>query len=163
MDVIGLLRDYNIRFERKNDGKLEVLCPFHSDTNPSGFFDRNTGGYHCWACKTSTSIYGYLSKKLGKSKKQLYFDINGKFAKTDNTPTQARDIERFHEKLWSHDTLLAELSHRCVDKELILEFRLGLEHNRISIPVTDEAGRYILSLSFNLLDGIAFAWFSFGK
>ena len=74
----------------------------------------------------------------------FFSEAHGKFAKTDNTPTQARDIERFHEKLWSHDTLLAELAHRCVDKELILEFRLGLEHNRISIPVTDEAGRYIL-------------------
>jgi hypothetical protein len=144
LDVIGTLRDYNVRFERKSDTKLEVLCPFHSDTNPSGVIDSNSGQFHCWSCKVSTSIYGFLSKKTNKPKKQLYFDINGKFAKTDNVPTNIRDIERFHDRIWAHETFITELAHRCVDKELILEYRLGLEHDRISIPVTDEAGRYIL-------------------
>jgi hypothetical protein len=144
MDVLGILRDYSVRFEKKSDGKLQVNCPFHDDNNPSGVFDSNTGFYHCFACKTSSSIYSYLSKKLNKPKKSLYFDINSKYAKTDNTPTQLKDIERFHNRIWEHETFLEALTHREVDKELILEYRLGVEHNRISIPVYDEAGRFIL-------------------
>ena len=99
MDVLGILRDYNIRFERKQDGRYEVLCPFHRDENPSGVIDSSSGYYKCWSCNTNTNIYGFLSKHLGKPKKTIYFEVNSKFAKTDNTPTQSKDIERFHNRI----------------------------------------------------------------
>ena len=144
MNVIKYLKDYNVSFDLKNDGKLEVHCPFHEDTHPSGVFDSGTGHYKCWACKKSTNIYGYLAQRLGKTLKEVYNTINKRYSDNKDTICDPQDIERWHGKLWEHETFLKELKDRQVDGDLIRQYRLGVYGgNSISIPIQNASGNFI--------------------
>jgi len=59
--VTEILSEFSIKYA-KEGSKFRVLCPFHSDTKPSGEINES-GFYKCWACNTSTNIFSYLSKK----------------------------------------------------------------------------------------------------
>lgn len=143
MDVVSLLQEYNISFEQKPNDKLEVLCPFHNDNNPSGTFDIVKGTFNCWSCKKVTNIHAYLAKKLGKSPKTVYHELNKRFDNGNDILSNPQDIERYHQRIWEHDLYLKELLDRQVDEELIRHYRIGIQADRIAIPIQNAAGNFV--------------------
>ncbi len=49
-----------------NNGKrLQVLCPFHDDRNPSLTINRDTGRFRCWSCDVSGDALDFIMRHDG--------------------------------------------------------------------------------------------------
>lgn len=144
--IIDVLNDYKIKFNRKGD-KLELICPFHGDQNPSGEVNVNTGFFRCWACKKGANFYRLLATLTGQSTKEIYNRLSRYYYEDDDNPINPIDVQKAHVKIETHGKLLEELQHRCVDLELIREYKLGVwsinNVDRISIPIANPVGDWV--------------------
>lgn len=137
------LNEFRIKYDAKPE-VFSVLCPFHADTTPSATINRKSGVFFCYACRYKTSFHLYLSKILNSD----LFTIKKKLgARSDcKHPIAPAEIEREYESLQACPTLLQELSHRCINQDIISKLRLGLRvvgtENRVSIPIVNELGEY---------------------
>ncbi len=145
--VTEILSEFSIKYT-KEGSKFRVLCPFHSDTKPSGEINES-GFYKCWACNTSTNIFSYLSKKTGADRRDIYIRIakNSYISENDN-PIHPQDVQKAHVALYSDTNKLAvrfreELAARAVTDKLIKYYKIGLYGERISIPITNPVGDFV--------------------
>lgn len=143
VSVEEALREFQINFVKVPE-HFKVLCPFHTDTNPSGTIHHKSGFFQCWSCGKKTSLVLYLVKHSNLP----IFQVKRKLGlKSDcKNPHPATEIENYHIKIWEHKTFLDELHYRCITDELIRKYRLGVidfgVEKRITIPILNEIGEY---------------------
>ncbi|MYB31385.1 MAG: DNA primase, partial [Acidobacteria bacterium] len=46
-------------------GRFTGLCPFHNETAPSFHVNAERGFFHCFGCKESGDVFGFLMKREG--------------------------------------------------------------------------------------------------
>lgn len=150
LNLSDILDKFGIKYDQAPE-YYRVLCPFHSDTNPSGNIHVKTSSFVCYACNKRTSLEGFLAKARGMTYAQVNLHLG---IRSDcKHPLSITDIERDHIELWTPQAkhLLDALTTRQVEEEYIRRYRIGAHYTsratneiRISIPVTNEIGEYVL-------------------
>lgn len=143
MNVETALLEFRVQFTKAPE-YYRVLCPFHSDSNPSGNIHHKTGYFVCFSCGKKSSFNNYLSRVSGLSLAQIKIRRG---AKSDcKHPESPLLIEAEHQKLWEHHEFLGALRHRKVPDDYIRQYRLGVREigveKRISIPIENDVGEY---------------------
>lgn len=118
-NVKDVLDEYHITYKYESADALKALCPFHDDHNPSAVIFTATGVFHCRTCETSTNLYRYLAKQLGKD---VFFEVNRKFGEYADKVIQPETIENAHARIW-HEESEPSVKHYTI--ELLLMRILG--------------------------------------
>ena len=126
---------------------IKMACIYHDDTNPSLVFNSDTSKFKCQACGVKGDIADFLAKLTGKSREEvLPYLIKEYGIATAERPVSVDLVERARPKIWEAGTLLRELRRRCISDQTIVDFKLGVDKNRITIPVPDLSGTVYVNI-----------------
>ena len=64
-------------------------------------------------------------------------------ADCNDKPIEPSLVERYHDKIWEATTLLGELAKRAIGEKEIRAFRLGVQKDRITIPIKNSQGIFV--------------------
>lgn len=142
IDVAAELRDLKIEFEPAGS-KIKTLCPFHDDTTPSCSIDIKTQRFKCWSCKAVGDLVAFLARARKEKVHETRRYIQQKYGVNLEKTISPTLIEDCHAAIWEQKELLKQLTNRNVGPNQITQFRLGVQNNRITIPITNAANFYI--------------------
>lgn len=138
--VIAELERIRVQWDKSSDAELKTLCPFHNDSTPSLYINSETGAADCKSCSWSGSFVGYLAKKEGKLLAQIYYELEERYGILEGVTIAPKRIYKSKEAIWKNKILLKELKNRGLTNDDIKEAHLGVERNKITIPIYDEKG-----------------------
>lgn len=113
-----------------NNEEVKVLCPFHSDTNPSASISTKKDLFHCWVCDIGYNEEQFIARVNNISSADA-IKLLSKYQVEDKW-----EVEKG--LLWSDPLLLTKTTSLGFSKDLINEMKLGL--------VKDEFGRKYLAI-----------------
>ena len=87
-------------------GRYSGLCPFHNETAPSFQVSAELGFFHCFGCKESGDVFGFLMKREGLS----FVEALHQLARRAGIPIPETDPEKF-----SHDERLRAANRKALD------------------------------------------------
>ena len=141
VDVIGEA----VALRPAGTGRFTGLCPFHNETAPSFHVNAERGFFHCFGCKESGDVFGFLMKREGLS----FVEALHQLARRAGIPIPETDPKKFSrdEKLrganrkaldYYQRALRSEAGHRAraylkkrgLDKDTIAEYGLGFAPDR---------------------------------
>lgn len=163
--VLSLLRVeafYTSYFDSivKKGNELVAKCPFHDDTTPSFSINSETGLWRCHAGCGGGSVFDFVMRKENIEFKQA-FEIVCQSAGVDAIPYRAATkpkpaivveeeekpeipesiVDVAYERLTRADDLMKFLhEHRGITTKTIVDFKLGWDGERYTIPIRDEHG-----------------------
>jgi hypothetical protein len=160
VNILKELESYKVKTFSMENEHVKVLCPFHGDGEKPNLSIRIEGNgplgwSKCFSCGISVSFiqllvrYHELTNQANPSHRvptanELANYLASKYNLKDSEPTlEPKLIEEFHGQIWNAETLLKELAKRAVTPDLIRKYRLGRDNVRITIPITNEFGRYV--------------------
>lgn len=144
IDILTELQKLGCEPQPVTDTEVKVKCPFHNDSSPSCFVNKDKQTFYCQVCKASGSFVKFYARKAGVPPHKALAELRKLYNLSDIKTMDPQVVERFHNGIWNHPKLLNELYKRCVNDDLIRQFRLGVdEQGRITIPITDNNGFYI--------------------
>jgi hypothetical protein len=84
--VQGYSAFYNayLREAKSHGDKLQALCPFHKDKNPSLSIDIKTGLFHCFGCNVEGDIFDFYAKMKNLDTKKDFKKILSEIAQEFN-------------------------------------------------------------------------------
>ncbi len=86
-------------------GRFTGLCPFHDETAPSFQVNAERGFFHCFGCKESGDVFGFLMKREGLS----FVEALHQLARRAGIPIPERNPERA-----SRDERLRQANRRAL-------------------------------------------------
>lgn len=113
-----------------NNEEIKVICPFHSDTNPSASINTKKDLFHCWVCDVGYNEEQFIARVNNISSADA-IKLLSKYQVEDKW-----EVEKG--LLWSDPLLLTKTISLGFSKDLIDEMKLGL--------VKDEFGRKYLAI-----------------
>lgn len=120
----------------------KVLCPFHSDTNPSMVINQDTNTVYCFTCKTLSDAIGfhaaYTKLSMVEAAKELaeMYKINF-HANVDGKITQRRRLVKQAKESLA-EAHIDYLKSRGIEESGIEEFDLGGSGSWIVQPIYDD-------------------------
>ena len=111
-------KKYFEEVENWNSEEVKVLCPFHSDHNPSASINTEKNLFHCWTCG------------IGFNEEQFIAKVNN-----ISSVDAIKLLDRYEIKdkwetckgyLWSDDTAISKLKELGLTENTIYELKLGL-------------------------------------
>jgi hypothetical protein len=130
-------------FERGGNDEWKVCCPIHDDKNPSASINIETQKWYCQVCHKGGNFISFIAYVSRTSYVLAHKYLSKWYNLRKDKPIDPDRIERAHKRIWKHSTLLAELRKRGVTDELIRQYRLGVEDERVTIPIKNEDGIYV--------------------
>lgn len=135
---------------KQNKKDIKVHCPFHEDSTPSFSIDIERNLANCFGCNWSGN-FDFFERDI-KSFNRTELIEDRKSTRNQKQKQEKRvspflpvaDSERFVQNLLAskrHLELLRE--KRLLDDLTIEKYQLGLENNRIIIPIKDSENRII--------------------
>ena len=127
---------YNdVDFYKDGAEEIKVLCPFHSDTNPSASINVKKELFHCWVCGVGYNEQQFISKINDIS----LVDASKVLSNLEGTKNQEWSVVH-QANLWTNKDILNVLYSWGLTNELIETLKLGLvkdklENERLGIPV----------------------------
>lgn len=95
MTPVELLKRLGLDSVEKS-GRLEMLCPFHADTNPSSGFYLNTERFYCYACELSLDVPGFYAKFKGIPRADAMYEVGEGKAKIINRALVLRLVKSWN-------------------------------------------------------------------
>lgn len=82
-NVKEILNKYNIDYqENRGNNEIDILCPFHTDTNfGNASINEETGFFYCFSCQEGGNIYRFVALLEGIEEKDAYKLVNNNFDK----------------------------------------------------------------------------------
>lgn len=118
------------------DGTSNLMCPFHSDTNPSLNIS-NTGKAVCYGCGWSaTNIIAFVAAmedvQYTEARDMMYHELYNTIPKTKG--------DKFHKLLLKNTEACRYITKRGLVEKIRDEYNLGYDPHtgRISIPIYDQ-------------------------
>ena len=140
IDIAAEFNQLGIEFTPSPSGEeLQILCPFHDDTNPSCTVFKEKQSFKCRACQVGGTIFALIAKLTDKS---LHY-VLGKYDTKDDRPVEVSVIQRDHEKIWTATNLRNELYKRGISDDTIKRYFLGEYNGRITIPIPNHGGMFV--------------------
>lgn len=136
-----MIYDQFLNYERQTENQLYACCPFHMEKTPSFTVNTETGEWYCHGeCAEGGSEKEFIAK---------YYDVSMQVAKmavaqwnktaTLPFPSEAY-IDMCHKQLMERRSELEEMYVFGWTKDIIEELHLGLEGDRITIPIKGRTG-----------------------
>ncbi len=102
VDVIGEA----VALRPAGTGRFTGLCPFHNETAPSFHVNAERGFFHCFGCKESGDVFGFLMKREGLS----FVEALHQLARRAGIPIPETDPKKF-----SRDERLRGANRKALD------------------------------------------------
>ena len=103
-------------------GEVKVLCPFHSDTNPSATINVENSLFHCWVCGV-----GYNEQQFIAKINDISLSDAGKILDKSRENLSRNDWFLTEKALlWSNEAFLQRLFNLGLSKETVEALDLGL-------------------------------------
>ena len=150
---------------RRRGAEFLTLCPWHQDSNASLTVSPRTNRVHCFVCNKGADPIGWLQDRQGLSFREAVEDLARRYAipLPEQDPEAAaraeaerqerqrlrqwrsRQEEKFHQALISDlgaaGTAARYLEQRGISPETAITWRLGLNAQRLMLPIRDGQGR----------------------
>ena len=142
-------------------GNLKIVCPFHNDTNPSGFVYASTDGdiefgtFHCFSCGAKASLPRLINRLFGTAdnaefgKQWLIDNFSNTFINTEIELPEIVLPNSTPKKEYLNEDILEQyryihpyLLNRGISEDVIKEIEVGWNPNTncVTFPVRDEHG-----------------------
>ena len=102
VDVVGEA----VALRQAGPGRFTGLCPFHNETAPSFHVNAERGFFHCFGCKESGDVFGFLMKREGLS----FVEALHQLARRAGIPIPETDPKKF-----SRDERLRGANRKALD------------------------------------------------
>jgi DNA primase len=150
---------------QRRGAEFLTLCPWHRDSNASLTVSPRTNRVHCFVCNKGADPIGWLQDRQGLSFREAVDELARRYAipLPEQDPEAAakaeaerqerqrlrqwrsRQEEEFHQALISDlgaaGTAARYLEQRGISPETAIAWRLGLNGNRLMLPIRDGQGR----------------------
>ena len=150
---------------RRRGAEFLTLCPWHQDSNASLTVSPRTNRVHCFVCNKGADPIGWLQDRQGLSFREAVEELARRYAipLPEQDPEAAaraeaerqerqrlrqwrsRQEEKFHQALISDlgaaGTAARYLEQRGISPETAITWRLGLNAQRLMLPIRDGQGR----------------------
>ena len=121
---------------KSNTREVNVICPFHSDKDPSMSIDLESGKWYCHSCKFGGDIFEFYMKYHSCSFAKAKNDIMGN---AQFPVLSFSEVNEAHDKLLNSDHLQKLLLlKRGWTHDTIVKYKLGWGEERVFIPVYGE-------------------------
>lgn len=119
-------------------GRFSGLCPFHNETAPSFQVNAELGFFHCFGCKESGDIFGFLMKREGLS----FVEALHQLARRAGIPIPETDPKQFSrdEKLRAANRKALDYYQRILRGEAGFRARAYLKKRGLSESTITEYG-----------------------
>jgi len=137
LDVRKLLDHFGIEYEERGDGELRVLCAFHADENPSCQINVEKKAFFCYTCEAKGDVINYIAGRMNTTRPTIIKELElegwvGRFI-------SQKMVEKWHQALLKTQPYLEALKKKGISKETIDRYSLGVNRQRITIPIYDDA------------------------
>lgn len=150
---------------RRRGSEFLTLCPWHQDSNASLTVSPRTNRVHCFVCNRGTDPIGWLQDRQGLSFREAVEELARRYSipVPEQDPEAAARVEaerrerqrllewRSQQEKRFRQALLADLQasgpaarylqERGVSAETATDWRLGLNAQRLMLPIRDGQGR----------------------
>lgn len=133
-----------VTFEHSSgDSQLYAKCPLHEEDTASFTVNTDTGEWYCHGCGKGGAerefIHYYFDVPLDIAKKAF-----SQWEKKGTLPFPSEEqIESFHKKLLDKPRELEYLQSVGITREIVDQFKLGIDDCRITIPIKSRTGQYV--------------------
>lgn len=129
-----------VTFVENRNGQLYASCPFHPDKTPSFTVNEETGEWYCHSCKRGGKEPEFVSAIFDVDKQVARHAIN-MFVARHQWPFPTREyIKGAQQALRNSKLELHALYDFGMTDEVIDKYELGLDGERITIPVYSKTG-----------------------
>lgn len=104
-DIVDVVGDA-VALRPAGPGRFTGLCPFHNETAPSFHVNAERGFFHCFGCKESGDVFGFLMKREGLS----FVEALHQLARRAGIPIPETDPQQF-----SRDEKLRAANRKALD------------------------------------------------
>ena len=126
-------------------GRYTGLCPFHNETAPSFHVNAERGFFHCFGCKESGDVFGFLMKREGLSFPEALHQLArragipipevdpGKFSRDEKLRAANRKALDYYQRTLRGEAgyrARAYLKKRGLTESTITEYGLGFAPDR---------------------------------
>jgi DNA primase len=150
---------------RRRGSEFLTLCPWHQDSNASLTVSPRTNRVHCFVCNKGADPIGWLQDRQGLSFREAVEELARRYAipLPEQDPEAAAKAEaehqerqrlrqwRSHQEEEFHQALVSDLGasgtaasyleQRGISPETAITWRLGLNAQRLMLPIRDGQGR----------------------
>ena len=150
---------------RRRGSEFLALCPWHQDSNASLTVSPRTNRVHCFVCSRGVDPIGWLQDRQGLSFTESVLELAMRYGiplpeqdpeAAARAEAEQRERQRLiqwcsHQQEEFHQTLLADLEasghaaaylkQRGIQTETAIAWRLGLNVQRLMLPIRDGQGR----------------------
>jgi DNA primase len=150
---------------QRRGAEFLTLCPWHRDSNASLTVSPRTNRVHCFVCNKGADPIGWLQDRQGLSFREAVEELARRYAipLPEQDPEAAAKAEaerqerqrlrqwRSHQEEEFHQALISDLGaagtaaryleQRGISPETAIAWRLGLNGNRLMLPIRDAMGR----------------------
>lgn len=133
---------------KKGEKTYTLNCPVHRDKTPSAVIYSDSGRWRCYSCKAEGSFAHFLAHATGQEVKDVNQYFSDEYGISNQPVINGELIEKYHAEIYENKELVAALYKRQVTDDLIRKYRIGSHKGRITIPIKDKEGRYIMVKSY---------------
>lgn len=145
IDVDVLLAELRVSYDR-TENCARIRCPLgtHEDTDPSFLFYFDSRRWECRSCGEKGDAIQFTAALLNKQRPEAALWLAKRFNVRAQIVVNPLQIESWHETLLVNSRYLQVLHERKgLTLETIREARIGLDSDRITIPIKDREGSYV--------------------
>lgn len=140
VNSLAELQRIGYRYEPVGSDEVKILCPVHSESNPSCFLNTSKNVWLCHSCKAKGDVVSLLAHISKCDRKTILADLSGRYDIGVTKSINRELIEVYHSKIWTAGPLLEELRKRGISDDSIRKARLGYNDGRITIPIFNDKG-----------------------
>lgn len=162
----ALIVDLFANSELRRSGKgFLATCPWHQDRRPSLTVNPERNRVHCFVCNRGADPIAWLQDRQGLSFREAVEELARRYAiplpeedpeaaaraEADRRERQRLREWRAQQEVQFHQSLLVDLQasgpaaqylrQRCISQETAIAWRLGLNAQRLMLPIRDAQGR----------------------
>lgn len=147
VDVATLLTEMKITFE-KTANCYVLHCPLgtHADSQPSFLFYPELKRFHCKGCELKGDVISFVAIITGKDRTVSSLWLAKRFEARIKVTIDPREVDTWCEQLFRPESqrFLNFLKDRKgLTEETIRLYKIGLDSDKITIPVADADGSYV--------------------
>jgi len=142
INVLAELERIGYAYEYSSENEIRCLCPFHNDKTPSASINLEKGVFKCHTagCDKKGDFVSFLAGVGKVPRSVVWQELSKRYTFETSKIINMDVVERYHKRLPEAKPLVKALRDRAVTDKDIRKYRLGVDKNRITIPVFNENG-----------------------
>ena len=155
IDVPTLLSELKVEYQRTETCAL-MHCPLgtHADANPSCLFFWDTKRFDCKSCGEKGDAISFTARLLKKERHETALWLVKRFNVKFKVVVSPIRVREWHDALMANSRFKAVCTERKgLCEEALSNFQIGLDGDRIIIPIPDREGSFVNVRRYNPFAG----------